>query len=49
MSEASPTLRAADGATPLGNRGGKNSELRLPSGCLDGTAPPLTPLLGIMD
>jgi len=32
-----PTVRPADGATPLGDRGGKNSGLRSPSGCLDGT------------
>jgi len=32
-----PTVRAADGATPLGNRGGKNPALRSPSGVLDGT------------
>jgi len=42
------TPRAADGATPLGDRRGKNSELRAPSGCLDGHAPPLTLLLGIL-
>ena len=42
-----PTVRAADGAAPLGNRRGKNSELCSPSGCLDGDAPPLTPMLGI--
>jgi len=41
-----PTVRSADGATPLGNRGGENSGLCLPSGCLDGDAPPLTLLLG---
>jgi len=35
--QSRPTVRPADGATPLGDRGGKNSGLRSPSGCLDGT------------
>jgi len=41
-----PTVRSADGAASLGDRGGKNSKLRLPSGVLDGHAPPLTLSLG---
>jgi len=31
------TVRSADGATPLGNRRGENSELRAPTVVLDGT------------
>ena len=40
------TLRAADGATPRGDRRGKNSEKSSPSVVVDGDAPPLTLLLG---
>jgi len=37
-----PTVRAADGAAPLGNRRGKKSEKSSPSVVVDGDAPPLT-------
>jgi len=43
-----PTVRAADGAAPLGNRGRKNSELSSPAVVLDRHAPPLTLMLGFV-
>jgi len=40
------TPRAADGAAPLGNRGGEKAGLSSVAVVLDKHAPPLTPLLG---
>ena len=41
-----PTLRAADGATPRGDRRGENSEEFSLAVAVDGHAPPLTLSLG---
>ena len=39
-------MRAADGAAPLGDRGGKKSEVHSPAVVLGKHAPPLTQSLG---